>query len=218
MRPALLFRLGEVYPGPGACSESELHSAGLPSLFGSVNFHKLGQGWPHCQGVALYPVLQLNLLDLPFKPKALANVSALTFFLHPSPWPARRNPKELWCLRTYSRSDKLERIENPNPVEQMKPHLLQEPELVEDYPDQSTPEFKVEEETWNRFKNDHPSQSGIKLGGWPLLSPSEPDQSRSTESILQLTEIPQWPWFAGLSVEPGTPPAPKKNWGLRWHQ
>lgn len=116
------------------------------SWLSNVTLAAPGEGLPEYESVPLLPFLQLDLSDVPFRPKEMREVALLTLFIHPQR-PPQENPNgTTWCLRTYRSLHGLQ------PLQATRDEVgtpLAPPALLTD-------------------SKDSPRE-GIKVGGWPGL-------------------------------------------------
>lgn len=216
MRPALLFQPGAEKKAPREPS----------SLFGRVTHQAPHESWPEHNGVALCPLLQLTLTELPFKPENLSEVAFLTLFVHPTRYPDQDENETTWCLRTYRTTRNLVPCHPPPLDWPVADVTLDHPVLVEDYPCFEDLGEEVEDETWALFSERFPTRDGIKVGGWPRLLKSEiywapfNQHPARPEFAFQVDSLPEagWTWGdAGCAyLGRGTAPGFKKTWTLEW--
>jgi hypothetical protein len=171
------------------------------------------------------PLLQLNLADLVFRPPGTGDIRFLTLFLDAEKYPQDGTHGTTWELRTYSSLAKLVPLHSPAIKFELKPMQLGPPALVEDFPCFEDLEKEVDDDVWDRFREQHPTLEGIKLGGWPSLVQSEISWApfgrhpAQPEYVLQV-DSPEvgWQWGPGgcAYIGRGTSKGHRKEWFLEW--
>ena len=189
-----------------------------PSLIGAVTAALPEEEWPVFAGEPLRALLQLNLSELPFRPKGLMDVEFLTLFGDPKRLPEEKDNASNWCLRTYKRLSSLKTLVDPREGAQQKPKRLGQPHLVEDFPARQDPEASLDKELWRQFKVQHPTQGGIKLGGWPSL-PLEDSFRQHPAAPRFVFQVDGSALFAGkssIALGLGTRPGMRDKWVMQW--
>ncbi|MEX1015615.1 MAG: DUF1963 domain-containing protein [Phycisphaeraceae bacterium] len=148
------------------------------SWFGRVNVALPDETWPHWNDRPLWPLCQLNLTELPWRPSVLDDLEMITLFVDDD-HPQMDEPNgSSWVLRAYPRLASLQSVNPPNFHEPppMRAMSIQWSEPVVDFP------------THDLLPNDIPAvlreqyydlkvfecQDGSKAGGWPYCVQAEP--------------------------------------------
>lgn len=212
-RPALQFEIA----GAG-----RYQTRGPHSCFGAVTHQGADEIWPEWQGKKLCPLLQLNLVDLPFLPRLLQDVGFLTLFVHPEHYPEDSPNGTTWLLRTYSSLDGLVPLAAPALDWSVKRQALDVARLVEDYPSFE----EVSESLSDQFYDQYSTRDGIKVGGWPRLLQSElpwaPHRGHPAkpEYVLQIDSMVELNWSWGdvgcAYIARGTAAGHKNDWFIDW--
>ena len=103
------------------------------TLLGNVNIVAQGESWPMCDNVALSPVIQLAMSNLPYIPKELEGIKYLCIYIHPDDPAALLERDDALVIRAYT-SENLEFINVPNSFAHERQPTLLEFEKVNDYP------------------------------------------------------------------------------------
>lgn len=216
-RPALLFEIA----GPGGHATQGPHSC-----FGEVTHRKPGEDWPEWQGKELCPLLQLNLLDLPYLPRRLQDVAFLTLFVHPEHYPEDSPNGTTWLLRAYDSVDGLVPLTPPTLDWSVKRQALDVARLVEDYPSFEDLGEDLPDQLWDSFHHQYSTRDGIKVGGWPRLlqgtlpwgahrpHPAGPEYAIQVDSMVELN----WSWgdVGCAYIARGTTAGHKNDWFIDW--
>ncbi len=146
------------------------------SWIGQVLYAKAGETWPEWEGQPMTPLAQINLTELPFKPKGLEGYAWVSLFLYEEDTPYDAANGQGWVMRAYKNLDELVPLKQPETKFSIIPHPLS-PRVVEDYPSYDELPDAVQDE-WSyeiseAFAELYPNQDGFKLGGWAKLIQGE---------------------------------------------
>jgi uncharacterized protein YwqG len=194
------------------------------SWFGKVAFGLPDEEWPRTDDdVAMVPLAQINLTELPFRPPHLDDLEFLTVFIDLDTLGGDEN-ESTWCLRTYPHLNALVPLEAPEDLKSEIKALPMRPKIIEeDYPCHDDIPDDVSDDLVDSYEDDFENVSGFKLGGWPSLIqsqiywPSHADASKP-EYVFQIdsTEKGRWSWGDGGVgyFARGTTPGHKGEWFL----
>jgi hypothetical protein len=194
-RPAVVMDLGGVKPGKDLTA----------SWFGRVNLALPGEAWPQCDGEPMYPLCQLNISTLPFRPARLSDISLITVFIGPDDLPVDAPNGDGWCLRAYKDLGALvplTQVECHSPIKAfaMKARLVEA-----DFPGLEDIPPDVAGEIDDEYSERYVTVDGIKVGGWPQLIQSEiawagnEDHAGSPEYVFQINSPKRTRWAWGDS-------------------
>ncbi len=102
------------------------------TILGNINVLVSGESWPICDNIALNPVIQLAISDLPYIPQELEGIEYLCVYIHPDDPAALLEKDNALVIRTYKNED-LTFIEAPESINQEIQPMLLEFEKVNDY-------------------------------------------------------------------------------------
>ncbi len=206
------------------------------SWFGAVNLCAPGESWPEFEGAPMWPLAQLVLSQLPFRPPRLDDLAVITVFVGPHQLPRLSAPNgEGWCLRAYGPGISLVPLAAPPIQAPVRPFPLRPIVVEEDYPMHED----VPRDVWplvDQLEQTEGSEyydcdfvktaDGLKLGGWPSLIQSEifwaPNQAHPArpEFVFQIdsTEKGNWGWgHGGVGYfGRGTRVGERDTWALEW--
>jgi len=212
-RPTLLFK-------PQVSHQSVQEPEPVGSSFGTITHGSADEEWPSWQQRKLWPVLQLNLSGTPFRPKGLEDVAFLTLFADPDQISAGDEMGTTWELRCYRSLHSLKPLAPPDTHSPMKPINLDHPVLAEDYPTLEVQNLGLSQSTWEQFRNQHPTQAGIKVGGWPQIDHPEElsllckDHPAKPRFLIQVCcAEPNW---GRAYLSRGTSAGYKNTWYFDW--
>lgn len=161
------------------------------SWFGRVDLALPGEAWPTTGGAPMNALCQINLTELPFRPRGLEDVELVAVFIGPHELPAGTPNGVGWCLRAYPRVDALVPLA---PAASGIRAFPMRPEVIEaDYPCREDLPEDLDDEDDDRL----PNAGGFKLGGWPTLIQGEISwESPSTEYVFQIdsNDKAHWSW------------------------
>lgn len=164
-------------------------------MFGAVRLAHKDEAWPSEDGVALTPLLQINLTQAPVVPAALGDLALITIFvadagsLMPTPIVDSRNPDPdaTWVLRSYP---SLEALTIPRPPRSRSPIAP----LLGEWGDPQM-EMRPDNEKAERVETGATHQHAplrLELGGWPITAGGVPwwaaDDLEDTWDFVLLAE------------------------------
>ena len=175
-----------------------------PSLswFGRVRMALPDEDWPDNGTQLMWPLLQVNCRELPYKPTGLDGVEFLALFVSPGILPSEGAPNgDRWLLRTYTSMTDLVEIAEPElqpyvdpnnrwyPIDPPRARAVEWTLIEKDYPAHDTlmnlpnsGEISAMVDT-----DDHRTPSeGTKIGGWPFAVQSNPWEFQDVEHIIQI--------------------------------
>lgn len=178
------------------------------TLFGAVRLERKGEVWPALNGVPLWPLCQINLLQAPVRPDALSDLSLVTLFISAdhaqSPTQiidsANPDPQATIALRSYATLDGLT---IPKPLDHsspLSPRLGEWAPVTPDFANHDLASQVVDTDANDIYAYDWcRTVQDTKLGGWPATVQSEPwwDYQRSRDTwdfVLQLAVEPDAGW------------------------
>ena len=181
------------------------------SWFGRVRMALPDQDWPYDGTQLMWPLLQVNCRELPYKPSGLHGIEFITLFFSPGILPDEGAPNgDRWLLRVYpSLTDLVEIAEpglhpyvDPNnrwyPIDPPRARAVEWTLIEKDYPDHDS---LMSLSNWSEISalvdtEDHKTPSeGTKIGGWPFAVQSDPWESQDVEHILQFDSHPDASWI-----------------------
>jgi hypothetical protein len=145
----------------------------LASWFGGQGVGLPGEVLPKYNGKDMFPLLQVNVTELPFVPDELKNVKLFVVFLNRESIPFDKKHGDGWLIREYASLDNLVPLPKTNAnIAKTLPigWSLSETEA----PDWETAWSVVDltpinddEEASDLFFEKYRNYSGTKVGGWP---------------------------------------------------
>ena len=143
------------------------------SWFGHVGFALPGEAWPCTEGKPMHALCQINLTELPFRPRRLDDVEFINVFVGPDRLPIDAANGTNWCLRAYRSIGQLVPLAAPPTGSPMKPFPMRPKVVEEDYPCHDDIPCAVPPEIGDGYYDVFHNTPGFKLGGWPSLVHSE---------------------------------------------
>jgi len=198
----------------------------MSSWFGKVAFCSNGEEWPLFDGEQMHALAQINLADLPYKPKGLEDLEFIAIFIGPNELPVDEPNGTKWLIRTYSNLSQLIPLEAAETNSGIKPFPMKAREVQEDFPCWEDVPIDCPEEIDDDYYDLFENVRGFKLGGWPTLIQSEifwaPWNKHEAEPryVFQIdtTEKGNWMWgdngvgYFGR----GTTKGKENEWALEW--
>ncbi|THB65898.1 MAG: DUF1963 domain-containing protein [Desulfovibrio sp.] len=224
-RKAIVLEVGGFRP------EASLAENPLASWFGQVSAGRPDEKWPTHKSRAMWPLLQLNLTELPFRPSGLEDVAFLTVFIGPNTLPVDTPNGDRWCLRTYATLEELETFRPPHTTSTTLPFPMRPKVIDADFPcpddldEESLSGIDLEPDWEEEFIDTFENHPGVKLGGWPTLIQNEivwPDENLPAEPryVLQIDTVDKahWMWGdAGVGYfGRGTAAGHDQEWFMTW--
>ncbi len=185
------------------------------SRFGEIRAELHGEKWPVKFGKPLWPLCQINLVQAPYKPKILQDLSMLSLFidedyivLEDNVIDTANSPEgHNWWLRTYNCSDELGPVIAPETSSYVRPFECRwQDEIAEDYPTHDTLPIDFDNlgigDYYDQEDNDVILRT--KIGGWPACVQSEPwwlykQNGQEFEYALQIDSEDKAHWMWGDS-------------------
>lgn len=154
-----------------------LKRCGITSWFGRVTHGNPNETWPTWENTLLWPLLQLNLSELPFRPTELHDIELVRVFIHPEFHEFNCEKGEGWELRVSKSVSGLAPID-ANHQSDVLPKPISWELIEEDYPSFEDIPSDFPEELRDLILNreiDSPliNAIGTKVGGWPSLVQAE---------------------------------------------
>lgn len=198
----------------------------LSSWFGQVRFALPGETWPATDGLPMFPLCQLNLTALPFRPPRLDDLEFITVFIGPKKYPVDDENGTNWCLRAYRKIGQLVPLPSCGSGSPLKAFPMRSIVVEEDYPCRVDAPWPMPDEARGRYNELFPNTEGMKLGGWPTLCQGEiywgPEGLRPLcpEYVFQIdsTVKGNWEWgFWGVGYfGRGTAAGRQDEWAVDW--
>ncbi len=206
------------------------------SWFGRMTFSEAGESWPAYNGRLMWPLLQVVVRDLPFRPTALNDIAIIRVFVNPGHLAETDNggssfympegvPGEGWLLRASPALENLVPVVEPDhgsTIHALPGHW----ELIEDdYPTfdhlpPDSPDSLVDDYCASEFV----SHQGTKIGGWPFtvqneVSLARPGDACDPEYVFQIDSDykHRWMWGdLGLAYFGRGAGAHRDKWAMDW--
>lgn len=198
----------------------------LESWFGRVNVCAQGETWPEFDGKPMHALCQINVRNLPLRPKRLADIDLITVFVGPDDLPIDVPNGENWCLRAYNNLEILVPLAQRDTKTHIKPLPMRPSVFHEDFPCWEDVPIDLPENVAERYYDLFENIRGFKLGGWPTLIQAEifwapwNKHPASPEFVFQIdsTEKGNWMWGdSGVGYfGRGTTPGKEDEWALSW--
>ena len=123
----------------------------MSSWFGKVSFCKQGEVWPLHDGQPMAALAQINLSEIPYKPKGLEGLEFIAIFIANDELPLDTPNGNGWLLRSYKSTDELIPLEKVEINSHIRPFPMR-PKIIEaDYPCWDDVAFKCPESLENEY-------------------------------------------------------------------
>lgn len=170
------------------------------SWFGGKAVREPGEETPTYKGKPMFPLLQINCQELPYRPLQLEGTALLVLYLNSEEIPFDKPNGDGWLIREYQSLDGLSPFAAAKP-ERLKPFpikwLLSEPERPgweEAWGVVDLKAINESQEASKAFFERYPNHHGTKVGGYP----SEIQHGIGGDSpfVFQVgsEEKPNWMW------------------------
>jgi uncharacterized protein YwqG len=196
------------------------------SWFGRVNVCAHGETWPEFAGKPMHALCQVNVRNLPLRPKRLADIDLITVFIGPDDLPIDVPNGENWCLRAYKNMDTLVSLAQRDTKSHVKAFPMRPSVFHEDFPCWEDVPIDLPEDVSVRYYDLFENIPGFKLGGWPTLIQAEifwapwNKHPAAPEFVFQIdsTEKGNWMWGdSGVGYfGRGTTLGKEDEWALSW--
>lgn len=195
------------------------------SWFGRVLVAKPEQYWPTTDDKPMHALCQLNLTELPFKPKGLEDLAMVTVFIGPENLPIDAPNGTGWCLRAYKELDGLVPLSGPATGSAIKAFPMKPRVIDADFPCHDDLDIELPEELEDEYEELFENVGGFKLGGWPSLIQSEifwapfNQHPFNPEYVFQIdsTEKGRWAWGdSGTGYFGRGKGAHSDEWTIQW--
>ena len=143
------------------------------SWFGRVRVALPDEAWPAHSEKPMLPLCQINCMELPYRPAAIADIAFISVFISQGELPYDTPNGEGWMLRNYPTLDHLVETREPDPGGLIKPFPVRWNLCEEDYPCWEDVEIELPPDMEENYNDLCENQEGSKVGGWPSLIQSE---------------------------------------------
>lgn len=198
----------------------------LHSWFGKVLYCSNGESWPIQNGEPMHALAQINITQMPFRPKGLDDIDFVTIFIGPKDLPNNASNGNDWELRAYNDISILIPLEQVDSGSDIKSFPMNPRIIEEDYPCWEDVPTKVPEEIEDDYYDLFDNISGFKLGGWPSLIQSEiywapwNKHEAVPEYVFQIDTSEKGNWMWGDNgvgyFGRGTAKGKKNEWTVEW--
>jgi uncharacterized protein YwqG len=196
------------------------------SWFGRVNVCAPDEKWPEFAGKPMHALCQINVRNLPLRPKRLADIALITVFIGPDDLPIDEPNGQNWCLRAYKNIDTLIPLSQQDTKSRIKAFPMRPKVFHDDFPCWDDVPVDLPADIADDYNDLFENISGFKLGGWPTLIQAEifwapwNQHPASPEFVFQIdsTEKGNWMWgdngvgYFGRGAVPGR----EDEWTLSW--
>ena len=176
-----LARKASLFVPEGAASSAEP----ISSWFGRVTLAEQGETWPTVGGRFMWPLLQIVVRDLPFRPPALDDIALIRVFVNPeyaygtvnqggSYYHPTSPPGSGWLLRASARLESLRPMPEPDHGCRVRSCRGRWDLINADYPTHDDLPLDFPDDLREDYCNlDMENSFGTKVGGWPHCVQSE---------------------------------------------
>src|SRR5262245_42835452 len=144
------------------------------SQFGSVPLAAPGERWPISCGEPMWPLLQINLAEAPFRPAVLADLAFVRVYIDPEYSDAGGENGDGWCLRATGPEVKLKPVRPPKMDCEINPSTVRWELVSHDLPGLVDLPAFLHEPLIEGYEDEFPTIEATKLGGWPKHIQSGP--------------------------------------------
>ena len=180
------------------------------SWFGRVMLRLPGESWPADAGGEMLPVVQLDLREAPYVPRALHDIEIIAVFFGRGALPSDTENGAGWLVRAYPDAGALCSLDVPEAIvhavpewsgsdQGIRPRPIAYRAIERDFPcwDDVAMEMEIPAEIEESWEDHFGAAGGCKLGGWPSLIQSEifwapnNEHPSNPEFVLQIESVPQ---------------------------